>query len=163
MPVYLELPPAVAALIEAQSQLRRQYAGTNLQFTLDGKLVGDIGEAVAAQAFDLELIGGNATGVDARTSQGKSVQIKATGKPKGSAHFRPSGVTADYLIVLFLNYADRRAELIYNGPEAPVRKHLYKTPFLAQKAVSLNLLRKLQKTVAKDDQLNVRQHLLGTN
>lgn len=69
----IKLPEAVTALWSAQCALKKQYAHTKLSFTLDGKLVGDIGEAVAADAFDLILCRPRVKGVDAHTRDGRSV------------------------------------------------------------------------------------------
>ena len=54
-----------------------------LHFILDGKLVGDIGEAVAAEMFGLKLVPGGGTGIDGHTSDGRTVQVKATGTGRG--------------------------------------------------------------------------------
>ncbi|MGR9449204.1 DUF6998 domain-containing protein [Rhizobium leguminosarum] len=43
---------------------------------LDGKLVGDIGEAVAAELFGLTLKPGGGTGIDGHTPDGRSVQVR---------------------------------------------------------------------------------------
>jgi len=51
----LPLPPAVRALVTAHRALVEVYSATSLRFTLDGKLVGDIAEATAAEAFELAL------------------------------------------------------------------------------------------------------------
>lgn len=52
-PVVIQLPAVVGALWRAQQNVRKAYASTGLRFTLDGRLVGDIAEAVALDVFDL--------------------------------------------------------------------------------------------------------------
>ncbi|NVK13117.1 MAG: hypothetical protein HWE35_02955 [Rhodobacteraceae bacterium] len=146
MPIFLDLPEAVNTLFEARADLETQFMGSGLKFTLDGKLVGDIGEAIASQAFDLEIIANNSPGIDALTADGKTVQIKATGNPKGAAHFRPNDTGAEFLIVLLLDYRNRRAEVVFNGPEAGVRAYLIEnTTFTSQRSVSVSKLRTMQK------------------
>jgi hypothetical protein len=77
--IKIELPEVIKDLWIAQQALVEHYANTGLRFTLDGRLVGDIAEAVALQHFDLLLPQKRTGGVDALTRTGKTVQIKATG------------------------------------------------------------------------------------
>ena len=49
----LQMPDAVQELWKAQQALAKHYASTGLKFTLDGRLVGDIAEAMALEWFDL--------------------------------------------------------------------------------------------------------------
>ena len=81
----IPLPPSVRALVVAHRDLVASYAATSLRFTLDGRLVGDIAEATAAEAFGLRLCGVRTAGVDAHALDGSSVQIKASGIGKGPA------------------------------------------------------------------------------
>jgi hypothetical protein len=50
------------------------------RFTLDGRLVGDIGEVLVESAYDLTLFEDVQHHHDAKTSDGRLVQIKATMK-----------------------------------------------------------------------------------
>ena len=77
------LPDVVRALVVAHRALVTSYAATELRFTLDGRLVGDIAEATAAHAFDLELCRRRTPGVDARTRSGRTVQVKSSAIGKG--------------------------------------------------------------------------------
>lgn len=119
----IQLPPAVLALVSAHRELVEAYSATNLRFTLDGKLVGDIAEATAAEAFGLALCRTRTAGVDAFAADGRSVQIKASGIAKGPA-FTPGEGRADQLIFLILDFDRGEAHVRYNGPEAPVRAKL---------------------------------------
>lgn len=49
------LPEPVKALYAAHAAICQHFAHTGLIFTLDGKLVGDIGEAVIAEAYGVTL------------------------------------------------------------------------------------------------------------
>lgn len=53
------LPPVIRELIVARNNVRDHYASSGLSFTLDGNLVGDLGEALAADLFGLNLIARN--------------------------------------------------------------------------------------------------------
>lgn len=120
----INLPDAVVELCKAHGALRRHFASTGLAFTLDGKLVGDIGEAMAAEAFGLTLCKRRTGGVDAHARDGRSVQVKATGKVTGGPAFTPGEGIAEHLLFLRIDFASGTAEVAYNGPEAPIRAFL---------------------------------------
>lgn len=122
-PVPIPLPPVVRALVSAHRALVDAYSATSLRFTLDGRLVGDIAEVTAAEAFGLALCRTRTPGVDAFAADGRSVQIKASGIAKGPA-FSPGEGRADHLIFLILDFDRAEAHVRYNGPEAPVRAKL---------------------------------------
>ena len=115
------MPDVAIDFCKAHQALRAHFGWTRLAFTLDGKLVGDIAEAIAAQHFDLELCSKRTKGVDAHTRAGRSVQIKATGGKKRGAAFTPGEGFAEYLIFLRVDFEEGLVRVLYNGPEAPVR------------------------------------------
>jgi hypothetical protein len=80
------------------------------EFTIDGRLVGDIGEVIAALEYDVELFDVLHRGHDGKTSGGRLVQVKATFKD--SLTFR---TVPDYYLGLKL-YRDGTHEEVYNGP-----------------------------------------------
>lgn len=145
----IELPDSVRALVTAHAALVRAYASTSLRFTLDGRLVGDLAEATAAEAFGLELCKVRTAGVDAHAADGRSVQVKASGIGKGPA-FTPGEGRADHLIFLMFDFEQALALVGYNGPEAPVRAHL-PVGFTGTKRVSMPTIRALDAAV--DDRL----------
>ncbi|WP_068302665.1 hypothetical protein [Pararhodobacter sp. CCB-MM2] len=63
-------------LYTAADGLERIFPGR--KFTLDGHLVGSIGEVVAAYMFDLDLNPASIHGHDARARDGRQVEIKLT-------------------------------------------------------------------------------------
>ncbi|MRN47097.1 hypothetical protein GJU93_10895 [Brucella sp. 10RB9212] len=90
----LELPHEVKALFEARNQLRDTMnsgvaatgSEVQLKFTLDGNLVGDIGEALSVIHFGIKLVDTAAhPGIDGFAPDGRSVQVKATGTGRGAA------------------------------------------------------------------------------
>lgn len=93
------LPPVITQLVLARNALRDHYGIPGLAFTLDGKLVGDIGEAVSAEIFGLRLTPGGGTGIDGYAPDGRSVQVKATGTGRGPA-FRHVETRAQHLIFM---------------------------------------------------------------
>lgn len=147
----IPLPEAVRALVTAHRALIEVYGATSLRFTLDGKLVGDIAEASAAEAFGLDLSKVRTPGVDALAGDGRTVQIKASGIGKGPA-FTPGEGRADHLIFLVLDFDRAEAHVRYNGPEAPVRAKL-PPGFQGTKRVPLATILALDATVALEHRL----------
>jgi hypothetical protein len=82
----------------------------NRRFTIDGRLVGDIGEIIAATEFDVILDEVGQATHDGRTSDGRLVQIKATFKK--TLTFR----TTPQLYLGFKLHRDGSHEVIFNGP-----------------------------------------------
>ncbi|MFC0284762.1 DUF6998 domain-containing protein [Camelimonas abortus] len=114
---HFRLPPIVAELVSARNKLRSHYAAVGLRFTLDGNLVGDIGEAVACELFGLRILSGNGTGVDAQHPDGRTVQIKATGTGRGPV-FRCVNPRADHLLFFEFDFEALSGEIVFNGPES---------------------------------------------
>jgi hypothetical protein len=123
-PVVIQLPAVVRALWRAQQNVRKAYASTGLRFTLDGRLVGDIAEAVALDVFDLKPCPKRTGGVDALTRTGATVQVKATGLPRQGPAFTEGVGRATHFLFLALDFERCEARVVYNGLEAPVRKLL---------------------------------------
>ena len=48
----------IQELLDITAALKERYK-SKLDFSLDGRLVGDIGEALVSEMFDLEIYGGN--------------------------------------------------------------------------------------------------------
>lgn len=126
----------VGEFVEAHRRLRKHYEDTSLAFTLDGKLVGDLGEAIAAELFDLTLCKKRTPGVDGHAKDGRSVQVKATGLLSKGPAFTPGEGRADHLIFLRLDFNSATGTVVYNGPEEPIRR-LLPIGFTGTKRVSL--------------------------
>jgi hypothetical protein len=101
------LNEALLNIFKGIEQLREAFP--EKKFTVDGRLVGDIGEAIAQRDYDLELYKKLQKGYDA-TSNGNKVQIKATFKDQLTFKEVP-----DFYLGLKL-YSDGNYEEIYNGP-----------------------------------------------
>jgi hypothetical protein len=99
---------ALRLIFQAIEQLKDAFP--NRGFTIDGRLVGDIGEVIAALEYDVVLHDVSQPTHDATTSEGRNVQIKATFKD--SLTFR---TVPDYYLGFKL-YPDGRHEEVFNGP-----------------------------------------------
>lgn len=148
-----ELPSVITDLVVARDRVRRHYGVPGLSFTLDGKLVGDIGEAVAAELFGLTLQPGGGTGVDGYSPDGRSVQIKATGTGRGPV-FRKVDARADHLIFIEFDFEKLRGEIVFNGPEHIALQDMPDT-WTNQRPVSPRKIRLLNITVPDRDRLPI--------
>lgn len=102
------LAEALKLIFQGISQLKRAFP--KKEFTIDGRLVGDIGEMIAALEYDIELFNVLHKGYDGQTSDGRLVQVKATFKDSLTFKLVP-----EYYLGLKL-YEDGKHEEIYNGP-----------------------------------------------
>ena len=111
-----EVPQLIADLYKTTKRLETIFVGR--PFTPDGHLLGSIGEVVAEYIYGLSLEDCSTPQVDATTSDGRSVQIKLTGKSGKSYGLRWSNARTtkppDLLIGLKLTNSGFKE--IYNGP-----------------------------------------------
>lgn len=145
------LPDQILHLVEARNLLKAHYSAVDLRFTFDGNLVGDLGEAVAADLFGLRLTGRSNEGIDGFAPDGRSVQVKASGTKRG-APFRLVETHADHLLFFHFDYDNCVGKVVYNGPEQPVRQTLPKV-WVGQRPVSASAFRRLNKLVSETDRL----------
>ena len=108
MPDHGVINSALNKIFEGIKQLRE--ALPIKEFTIDGRLVGDIGEALVQRDYDVDLYDKLVEGYDGETSDGRMVQIKATFK--NSLTFKK---TPEYYIGIKINQ-DGTYKEIYNGP-----------------------------------------------
>ncbi|MBK8246859.1 MAG: hypothetical protein IPK85_05605 [Gemmatimonadetes bacterium] len=85
-------------------------------FTIDGRLVGDVGEVIGAMEYDLELDQVSRPIHDAMTRDGRNVQIKATFKQHLTMRSVP-----DLYLGLQLS-PDGTFTEVYNGPGARIQE-----------------------------------------
>lgn len=117
----LRVPPEVRAIRESIALLRRRFP--QRPFTMDGRLVGDLGEVVAAEAFGLHLQPWNTPGHDALVADGCSVEVKATASPgpRTRIGFSKNSTPTTWLVVM--SFPPERPDVAvveYAGPGAPV-------------------------------------------
>ena len=99
---------SLARIFEGINALQQAFPAR--QFTIDGRLVGDIGEVIAELEYDVQLDAVSRPGHDARTPDGRQVQVKATFK--NSLTFR---TCPDYYLGFKL-YPNGEYDEVYNGP-----------------------------------------------
>ena len=158
-----KLPEEVRHLVHARNALRARYARFGLKFTPDGNLVGDLGEAIAAELFDLQLCERRGQkGIDAYTREAspRTVQIKASGRGE-SFPFTHSDAPADLLIALCLDYEREEVEVVYNGPYDREAFGL-NTTWLGQKGVRVSRFRLWNASLETGLALNPVQAPIGT-
>ncbi|WP_052269493.1 DUF6998 domain-containing protein [Leisingera sp. ANG-M6] len=154
-----ELPGVISDLVEAQQRVAAFYNAricgadkkVELNFTFDGKLVGDIGEAIAVELFGICLVDKPANaGVDGYANN-KSVQVKASGTKRGPT-FRAldESIRADHLIFLSLNFEEKTVTVDYNGPERDVLRGVKLT---TQRTLSLTAVQQRNAEVREEDRL----------
>jgi len=123
----------VRELYAIQRRFREAFPGR--RFSLDGKLVGDLGEVIAAERYGLKLVENPSTkGHDAiRIGPDGSrlrVEIKATQveTKRPVIAFSPTVLddSPDELIVLIIQ-PDGSVQEAYNGPAAPILANLQGT------------------------------------
>ena len=119
---------ALKLIFEAIERLKRAFP--NRAFTIDGRLVGDVGEVIAALEYDLVLHDVSQPTHDATTADGRNVQIKATFQDALTFKTVP-----DYYLGFRL-YPDGRHEEIFNGPG----KLIYER-YIKRKGIGVVLLR----------------------
>jgi hypothetical protein len=146
------LPEPVKALYAAHAAMCEHFVHTGLAFTLDGKLVGDIGEAVVAEVFGITLCQKRTPGVDGHAADDRSVQIKATGLLKAGPAFTPGEGIADHLIFVRIDFGAGSAVVLYNGPEAPVRQ-LLPPMWSGTKVIRLSKVRAIDAALSDEQRL----------
>jgi hypothetical protein len=139
----------VIELLSVVERMHKDY--TKKKFTLDGRLVGDIGEILAEQLYELTLIEGMPQLHDASAGN-RMVQIKAT--MKSSLGF---GEIPDFYLGIRID-STGEVEEIFNGPGFTIWnaiKH-QKRPKNNLYSVPINKLRKLNREVPPGDKLSKR-------
>lgn len=105
---WAEVNNLLEQLYDASARLEEIFAGR--RFTLDGHLVGSVGEVIAAYMFDLDLRPGSTLAHDALTKDGRPVEIKFTQGKSVAIRHEPG-----HLIVL-CRARGARTSVVFNGP-----------------------------------------------
>ncbi|AYN18046.1 hypothetical protein CHR29_23990 [Pseudomonas monteilii] len=141
-----KIQAALEGLFTAVSQLQAAHPGK--PFTLDGRLVGDIGE-VASLAYKLTLNEGLTNHHDAVCDEGRNVQIKTT---FGTSLTFPVHHVPDYYLGIRMN-RDGTFEEVYNGPGFLIQQQLAsrKPTRTGLHGGLMAMLRRINATVAEED------------
>ena len=105
----------ICQLYQIIEELEAAYPGKH--FTLDGVLMGNLGEVYAAEKYGLKLLPESTKTHDAVTADGKYVQIKVTQGKQIALYGEP-----DYLLVLQLQRDGAFVEVYYGSGKGPWEK-----------------------------------------
>jgi hypothetical protein len=139
------VPEIVRNLYALTRELEHHFPGR--PFTPDGHLVGSLGEVLAAYQYGLELLPCSAERHDARTGDGKLVQIKATQGRSVALRSEPQHLTVLRIL------RDGTTEEAYNGPGALAWTHVGPLQSNGQHSISLATLRKLMEQVSPGERI----------
>ena len=134
----------VQKLVEIVAELEAEFPGRH--FTLDGHLVGSIGEVMAAYYYGIELYRASAEIHDGEI-EGRKVQIKISQQDDIVINHEP-----DYLIVLYMKKNGNIYE-VYNGPGKLPWDSASKKDSHNNRHMRVNKLMELDKAVAEAEQI----------
>lgn len=148
----MEIHQAVKEMLAIVESLQKDYP--KKKFTLDGRLVGDLGEILVEEDYDLELYEGLEKHHDGETPDGRRVQIKTT--MKKSLTFPVDHIPHYYIGIKV--HDDGTYTEIFNGPgaiaweavknRAPTKTNLH--------SISISALEELNKKVRENDRIPKR-------
>lgn len=143
---------ALAHIFEGIEQLRTAFP--DRAFTIDGRLVGDIGEVIAALEYDVELYEVQTPIHDGETSKGEKVQIKATFKD--SLTFK----TLPQYYLGFKLFENGRHEEIFNGPGRKIHERYKHRKGVGEKLLSFPIdeLKRLSQRVTEVEKVRLREN-----
>jgi hypothetical protein len=151
----------IKQLLSITKTLKEKY---NRSFSLDGRLVGDIGEVLAAEKYGLELLNENAFKHDAKEiATGRMVQIKASFKNNSYFPFGEDKIPDYFLSINILENGD--IEELFNGPGTYIVEHYIKPRKLKHYkntyyTLSKGVLRELNKEVLEKDKIKLLNQVI---
>ena len=105
----------IQQLLAITKALKKKYKHHNKSFTLDGKLVGDIGEVLVAEHYGLTLYGNNKEVYDGFVTGDESKQVQIKASFNNYFYFTKDLLNIPkYFIAVKLN-EDGSFEEVYNG------------------------------------------------
>lgn len=142
-----EIKNALFLIFKGIELLKKKYP--NRKFTIDGRLVGDIGEILAAENYELELDLKSQPKHDGTLYDGKRVQIKVTFKNTLTIKEIP-----EYYLGLKIK-EDGTFEEIYNGPAKKIKEKFSKRSGFGNKLINLpnSILKKLSSEIEEKDRI----------
>lgn len=139
------LSEKIKELYAITNELESKYPGR--KFTIDGHLVGSIGEVIVAEAYDLELLRNSTERHDAVSKNGINVQIKTTQINRISISAEP-----EHLIVIQILSDGSWCE-IYNGPGKTAWDQAGKMQKNGQRQIYINKLKNLMDALNESDKI----------
>ena len=134
-------------LFETVRELEQRYSGR--KFSIDGHLLGSLGEVIAAEHYGVTLLPNSYEKHDAKDKQGRMVQIKATQINRIAISSEP-----DYLIVIQITPDGNWSE-IYNGAGSRVWNNAGKMQKNGQRPISIAKLRALMESVQENEKIGL--------
>lgn len=147
MPAHEIIEDALLKIFVGIQQLKE--ALPTKEFTIDGRLVGDIGEAIVQRDYQIKLYDGLAKDYDGETPCGKRVQIKATFKD--SLTFKKE---SDYYIGIKI-FENGKYEEIFNGPGKIIAEHYKNRKGIGEELLSFpnKKLKELSSSVSNNERI----------
>jgi hypothetical protein len=151
MPKKIYIAQGLALVFDGIRKLRANF--DHRKFTIDGRLVGDIGEVLAEIEYELKLDAKSRKTHDAKTPDGKDVQIKATFQDSLTFSSTPE------LYLGFKLSEDGTYEEIFNGPGQLIFERFEHRKGIGEKLLSFPLaeLRELAKQVPEASKIQRRK------
>lgn len=143
----------IKTIYKAVDSLNERYPGRN--FTPDGILVGTLGEVLAEEKYDLELLPPKTKAFDATDCRGRKVQIRCN--QRNTAPIK-KGSTKEMFLALKL-HPDGTIEEIFNGPASVAHQLAVgrKADSAGFVGLSHNKLRKLMESVPANKRVALRR------
>lgn len=125
------------------------------KFTLDGRLVGDIGEVIAELDYDILIFEKIKKDIDGYSTDGRRVQIKVSFKDKIA--FKGND---EYLIALKIDRSGNYKE-VFNGPSRYIIEYYKDRKDIGAKIQSLpiNILEELSRRIPTEEKISKRKNL----
>lgn len=144
---------ALSDMISAVSRLSSHFRDHKRRFTIDGRLLGDIGEIIAWQHFDIDLDEVSKDRHDATFAGDRRVNIKVTMQDKIHVKKIP-----DYCLALKLN-TDGSHEVVFNGPGHLLEERWGRRKGYGIEQIGCEIvhLRELNKKVDEKDRVPLRK------
>ncbi|MGO8836616.1 MAG: DUF6998 domain-containing protein [Limisphaerales bacterium] len=120
-------------------------------FTLDGNLIGDIGEAIAIIDFSLKKLDPGSKLHDCKTRNGKRVQVKTTQQTVPGKGVGLGLTKRSFKHLLVVQLLDDGYEILYDGPGRYVNK---KRKGKKSPSLSVKQLGELDTKVKPDERLS---------
>jgi hypothetical protein len=146
----------ISQLLKITRKLSKKY---NRGFTLDGKLVGDIGEVLSTEKYRIKLLESNSRVHDAREEySGRLVQIKSSFTNR--SYFPCNHVPDYYLAIQILE--DGTTKELFNGKGSFIKNEYIKLRKLTAKkgrylyTLGGTVLLKLNERVPDTDKIKLR-------
>jgi hypothetical protein len=145
-----KIEQALRIIFEGIQQLQNEFP--QRAFTIDGRLVGDVGEVIAELKYDLKLDDRSRPVYDAVARGNRQVQIKA-----GFGNSLTFRQVPDYYLGLKL-YRDGGYEEVFNGPGRVIAERYKKRQGIGDVLLSFPIaeLQRLSKDVAAADRIPLR-------